>query len=256
MKQKTFCPIIPIIFVTVLAACSKNDIDKDAAEPQDVKKGKVNGVVTDSKNLPIKDATIAIEHTVWYNSYLFATSDTEGKYQVSLPNDPAGDWTAGAQLTKSAYGQTYKFDLQPDKSDAFNKASGAVRNFKWILSGQRPGGSSYYGAHVDLYQFGVDVDMKRVKLLFTPFPGETSLIDGTTAAAFERQVEDVAGASMIKDVPIGKYTIKAVYAGKNLLLNNRHIDDNNEESKTVVFGKYGYLGETEYNIEFYVTEQN
>ena len=41
---------------------------------------------------------------------------------------------------------------------------------------------------------------------------------------------------------------------KKLLLNNRHSDDNNEESKTVIFGKYGYLGETEYNIEFYITE--
>ena len=41
---------------------------------------------------------------------------------------------------------------------------------------------------------------------------------------------------------------------KKLLLNNRHSDDNNEESKTVIFGQYGYLGETEYNIEFYITE--
>ncbi|HTN07495.1 hypothetical protein [Agriterribacter sp.] len=59
---------------------------------------------------------------------------------------------------------------------------------------------------------------------------------------------------MVKDVPIGKYTIKAVYAGEKLLLNNRRSDDNNEESKTVIFGKYGYLGETEYNTEFYITK--
>ena len=96
--------------------------------------------------------------------------------------------------------------------------------------------------------------MTKVKLSFTPFPGESNLIDGTTAASFERPVEEVAGTFMVKDVPIGKYTINAVYAGKKLLLNNRHIDDNNEESKTVVFRKYGYLAETEYNIEFYVTE--
>ena len=80
------------------------------------------------------------------------------------------------------------------------------------------------------------------------------MIDGSTAVSFERTVEDIAGTFMVRDVPIGKYIIKAVYAGKKLLLNNRHEDDNNEESKTVVFGKNGYLGETEYNIEFFITE--
>ena len=246
--------IIPILYSVILAACSKTDNDKDTSDTPGSKKGIVSGVVTDGKNLAVKDARITIEHTVWYNSYLFANSDNEGKYQVSLPQDPAGDWTAKAQLTKTAYGQTYKFDLEPDKTDAFNNTGGAVRNFKWKLSGQRPGGTGYYGAHVDLYQFGADVDMTKVKLSFTPYPGETSLIDGTTVTSFERTVEDVAGTFMVKDVPIGKYIVKAVYAGKKLLLNNRHEDDNNEESKMVVFGKNGYLGETEYNIEFYITE--
>lgn len=254
MKRKVCMVLMPFICSVVLAACSKNDSDKELSEGAEAKKGLVNGVVTDAKKLPVKDARITIEHTVWYNSYLFASSDNEGKYQVSLPNDPAGDWTAKAQLTKTAYGQTYMFDLEPDKTDAFNNAGGAVRNFTWKLSGQRPGGTGYYGAHVDLYQFGADVDMTKVKLSFTPFPGETSFIDGTPLASFERPVEDVAGTFMVKDVPIGKYIIKAVYAGKKLLLNNRHFDDYNEETKTVVFSKYGYLGETEYNIEFYVTE--
>ncbi len=197
---------------------------------------------------------ITIEHTVWYNGFQFATSNNEGKYEVSLPNDPEGDWTAKAQLTKTAYGQTYTFDLEPDNTAAFSKASGAVRNFKWKLSGQRLNGTGYYGAHVDLYLFGADVDMTKIKLLFTPYPGETNLIDGTVATAFERPVEDVAGTFLVKDIPIGKYTVKALYNGKALLLNNRHQDDNNEETKTVIFGKNGYLGETEYNIEFYVTE--
>ena len=254
MNRKVYSVFMSFICISLLGACSKKDHSDDLSEGPGTKKGIVSGVVTDTKNLPVKDAGITIEHTVWYNSYLFASSDIEGKYQVSLPDDPAGDWTAKAQLTKNAYGQTYKFDLEPDKTDVFNKTSGAVRNFKWMLSGLRPDGTSYYGAHVDLYQFGADVDMTKVILSFTPFPGETSFIDGTTAASFERPVEQVAGTFMVKDVPIGKYIIKAVYAGKTLLLNNRHIDDNNEENKTVVFGKYGYLGETEYNIEFYVTE--
>src|SRR6185312_6052923 len=121
MKYQTFNWLLPIICSTVVIACSKNAVLPDAPAPE-TKNGVVTGIVTDSKNLPVKDARITIEHTVWYNSYLFATSNNEGKYEVSLPNDPAGDWTAKAQLTKTAYGQTYKFDLEPDNTGAFSEA--------------------------------------------------------------------------------------------------------------------------------------
>lgn len=253
MKYKTTHWLLPFLCTTVVAACSKNEGLPDAPVTE-TKNGVVSGMVTDAKNLPVKGANITIEHTVWYNSYLLAASNNEGKYEVSLPSDPAGDWTAKAQFTKNAYGQTYKFDLEPDNTGPFSKDSGAIRNFKWKLSGQRPGGAGYYGAHVDLYMFGADVDMTKIKLLLTPYPGETNLMDGTVASVLERPVEDVAGTFMVKDIPVGKYTAKALYNGKTLLLNNRHMDDSNEETKTVVFGKNGYLGETEYNIEFYVTE--
>ena len=59
---------------------------------------------------------------------------------------------------------------------------------------------------------------------------------------------------MVTDVPIGKYTVKAVYPGRTLLLEGRHDNYGAEVTKTVVFGKYGYLGETEYNIEFWLSE--
>lgn len=251
MNNKLSHWLLAFLWLPVAIACSKKT---DLPEQPGAQNGFVTGIVKDQKGVAVKDAKITIEHTVWHASYLLATSNAEGKYEVTLPDDPAGDWTAKAQLTKTAYGQTYKFDLEPSSTDAFNKSAGAVRNFTWKLSGVRPGQSGYYGAHVDLYQFGTDVDMTKIKLVFTPYPGETNLIDGTPATSFERSVEDVAGTFMVKDVPIGKYTIKAVFAGKQLLLNNRHEDDSNEQSKTVVFGKNGYLGETEYNIEFYVTE--
>jgi len=253
MKYKIISRPLPYLSIIVLIACKKNAGISDTPVTGTTA-GTVTGKVTDARNLPVQDALITIEHTVWYNSYLFTVSNNEGKYAVSLPGLPEGDWTAKAQCTKTAYGQTYTFDLEPDNTGAFNRATGAIRNFKWKLSGARPGGTGYYGAHVDLYPFGTDVDMTKIKLSFIPFPGETTLIDGTTASSFERPVENIAGTFMVKDIPIGKYTIKAVYAGKKLLLNNRHSDDSNEDTKTVIFGKNGYLGETEYNSEFYVTE--
>ena len=254
MKCTVSKVLLPFIFSAVLVSCSKHGSDDEPTEKPGTKSGMVSGKVTNANNLPVRDARITIEHTVWHNSYLFSSSDDDGKYRGLLPDDPAGDWTAKAQLIKAAYGETYTFDLEPDKNSAFNKASGAVRNFTWKLKGPRSAGAGYYGAHVDLYPFGTAVDMTKVKLSFTPFAGETSYMDGTLCSSFERPVEEVGGTFMVKDVPIGKYTIKLLYTGKKLLLNNRHMDDENEETKTVVFGKYGYLGETEYNIEFYITE--
>lgn len=251
MKNKLALLFIPIACNLLLAACTKKDV---VSEIPDSGKGTVSGIVMAANNHPIKDAKITVEHTVWHASYVFGNSNAGGKYKILIPDDPAGDWTAKAQITKSAYGRTYVFDLEPDKTETFNQITGAVRNFVWKLSGARPGGTGFYGAHVDLYQFGADVDMTNITVAFTPFPGETNLIDGSVAPSFERPVEDVAGTFMVKDVPVGKYTIKLTYPGKKLLLNNRHIDDENEESKTVIFGKNGYLGETEYTIEFFVTE--
>jgi hypothetical protein len=60
---------------------------------------------------------------------------------------------------------------------------------------------------------------------------------------------------MAKDIPIGKYTVKVASPGKTLLLSNRHNDnDRRQVNKEVVFGKNGSLAETEYNIEFWMSE--
>ena len=127
-----------------------------------------------------------------------------------------------------------------------------MRNFTWKLSGSRPGTNGYYGAHVDLYAFGTDAQMDKIKLVLTP--AENTLIDGSAATEIERTVEDVAGTFMVKDVPVGRYSVKAVYPGKTLLLQNRHDNGEPAITKEVVFGKNGTLGETEYNIEFWVSE--
>ena len=241
--------LINLLLLMSLAACKKDSGTTTSVNGPSA--GTVTGKVTDSKGNPLSGIKVTLEHTVWADSYVFATTDNSGHYKAVLPGEPAGSWTAKAQLEKSAYGKQYKFDLVTDKTDPFTRDQATVRNFTWQLSGQRQDGGNY-GAHVDIYQFGTDVDPSQVKLIFTPV--ENILIDGTPAMTFERQVHDVAGTFMVTDVPIGKYTVKAVYPGKTMLLDNRHDEDEPAVSKTVIFGKYGYLGETEYNIEFWLSE--
>ena len=237
-----------LILTGIFTGCSKDSNDTHQTTG---KSGLVSGKVTDAKGNAIAGATIVAEHTVWYDTYVNSVSDATGQYRINIPANPAGSWTTKAQISKIAWGQTYVFDLAADKTDPFNSSQNAARNFVWKLHGQRVGG--YYGAHVDVYAFGVSVPMEEVKLIFTPYPGET-LIDGTPAMAIERTIEDVAGTFMAKDIPVGKYTLKAVHGNKNLLLDYRHNSGKPETSKIVVFGKYGYLAETEYNISFWLSE--
>ena len=231
-----------------MSACSKNDDSK----PSPSTDGKVTGKITDASGNALSNAKITIEHTVWYDNYIQAVSNNNGEFSTTLPAQPAGTWTAKAQVERNAYGKDYKFDLDPSSTDPFDKSKSVTRNFTWKLSGLRPDGNTYYGAHIDLYAFGTSVEMDKIKLVLTPV--DNTLIDGSPATTIECSVEDVAGTFMAKDIPIGKYNVKAVYAGKNLLLDNR--DDNGEPAvtKEVLFGKNGYLAETEYNIEFWVSE--
>jgi len=242
--------LINLLLLLGFAACKKDP--GSSPSPDGPSAGAVTGKITNSEGNPLSGIKVTLEHTVWADSYVYATTDNNGKYKVVLPAEPAGSWTAKAQLEKPAYGKQYKFDLVADHTDAFTRDQATVRNFVWQLSGQRPDGGSY-GAHVDIYQFGTDVDPSQIKLVFTPVV--STLIDGTPAASLERQVHDVAGTFMATDIPIGKYTVKVVYPGKTLLLDNRH-DDNDAPAvtQTVVFGKSGYLGDTEYNIEFWLSE--
>lgn len=245
-------PIITTILIAVsFCSCKKDDSTTTQASS---KPNIVTGKVTDARGNIIQGAEIVSEHTVWYNTYAKGISDAGGHYKITLPAEPAGSWSAKAQISKTAYGQNYIFDLAADKQDPFTAKEGAERNFMWKLKGKRPGSDSYYGAHVDIYQFGVGVPVNEIKLIFTPYPGETTLIDGSPAVAIERSIEDVAGTFMVKDIPIGKYSVKAVYPGKTLLLDYRHNSGTPEITKTVVFGKYGYMAATEYNIGFWLSE--
>lgn len=243
-----------LLGITLLAGCQKEISGVATAGETSLAAtatGNVKGVAKDAQGKVLPGAKVTVEHTIWQATYVQATTNKGGKYNITIPATPAGSWTAKAQYQKAAYGKTYKFDLSGDTS-VFSQYDSVTRNFKWKLSGKKPGANAYYGAHVDLYPFGTGVNMKKVKLVFTPV--DSTLIDGSPAVGFERYVEDIAGTYMVKDVPIGKYTIVAKYPGKKLYLDNRHDTKDPAVRKPAVFGKYGYLAETEYNIEFWLSE--
>jgi hypothetical protein len=249
MMKTMLISLVSFLYISSIISCVEDNVLPDEPTP---KTGTVSGKVTDAMGKPLAHIKIVVEHTLWHATYVFGETDNNGNYTITLPELPAGMWTASAKINKSAYGVDYLCDLEGNKA-AFTQSETVVRNFTWKISGKKPDSEFFYGAHLDLYNLlGTDAPLDKIKILFTPL--EPTLIDGSPATAFERAVENVAGTFMVKDIPIGKYTVKAVYPGKTLLLKSKRLADVEAINKTVVFGKYGYLADTEYNIEFMVSE--
>jgi hypothetical protein len=247
MKKLLLVALSALLCLCLNACATTESVDLPTPE-----KGRVSGKVTDGQGKPLSGVKITAEHTLWHATYVFGVTDNDGNYTIELPEIPAGMWTVSAKITKSAYDKEYLFDLDGDKT-AFTQDETVVRDFTWKIKGARPNSDYFYGAHLDIYTlFGTDAPLDKIKIIFTPI--EPLLIDGSPAVPIEGVVENIAGTFMVKDIPIGKYTVKAVYPDKTLLLKNKRIDDVEEINKFVVFDKYGYLADTEYNIEFWVSE--
>lgn len=230
------------------AACKKEEVSNSTSAPE---KGTLTGKVSFANGNPLPNAKVIAEHTVWFGTSVEKVSNNNGLFSIKMPVNPAGSWTAKAQVQFSRWGQNYKADLHPGSTAAFSITDAPVRNFSWQLKGAKPTGG-FYGAHVDLYASGLTVNLEEITIKLTPL--DPQLADGSTAQVIERRPEDIAGTFMIKDVPLGKYKAEAFFPGRTILLRNRHNADPAATSQTVVFGKNGFLAETDYNIEFWVSE--
>ncbi|GAB3893873.1 hypothetical protein GCM10028803_08480 [Larkinella knui] len=195
--------------------CSKSGGDPDPAKPT---AGYLSGRVTDAQGKPLPGATIFADNTMFYNDNILATSDANGNYRMQTPN---GSWQASAQIRRTYNGKSYKLDLEPDNIDAFSGNDGAVRNFQWKLSGEKPDNpGAFYGGSVDVTnEIGKGpYDAENIAFTFTPVG---PLIDGSTGKPVVYQYD--TDYNRIPDVPIGRYKITAVYkpTGAKLQVRNR-----------------------------------
>ena len=223
------------------ASCEKSAVATDPANNQ---KGIVKGKVTDTKGNPISNAKVVIEHTVFLASYVYATTNAEGNYSVSVPN---GSWKASVQIERQFEGNTYKFDLCPDNDDPFAGTDGAVRNFTWKLAGARPGGSGFFGGNVVLYtEPGSPFNAGDVELTLTPVG---PLVDGNQGQSITASLVDVGGGEDgVRDVPLGKYKITAINKTTDQPLEIRLRNTREYASSITTIFKSGFTGVTTYQI--------
>lgn len=231
---------------SIFSACQESGAGtlKEFREP-----GMVSGKATDAKGNPLKNVRIELSHTIWSDKKITAKTDENGFYKVTIPAEPRGNWTIQAKHEASAYGQNYQFVLDANDNSSFGGVRGAVRNFTWKLLGEHIGGQ--YGAQVDVESLKPTIPLDDVKLILAPV--EELLVDGSEARTMEKKLEKVNGRYRAGFVPVGKYTVQAVYNGKILKISEGENAPAQKEV-TVVFHANKPTSEAAFNTVLFINE--
>ncbi|WP_341836673.1 carboxypeptidase-like regulatory domain-containing protein [Chitinophaga pollutisoli] len=208
--------IASLLFISLAAAsCKKDDGENSNGDP---KKGYVTGKVRNSAGAPLKGVKILIDHSIFYNSNMSTSTGDDGSYSIKIRT---GSWYAFAEHYPVYNGKKYHIYLEPDNSDGFG-GEGAVRNFTWKLKGVKEAPlSGYFGGLVTFDNYiGESVPNEAdITWTFTPVG---PLIDGSAGQTLTLKAED---GWQIKDVPMGRYKVKATYGGNILQLRKWRTED-------------------------------
>lgn len=184
-----------------------------------IEKGFVKGTVSDEAGKPLAGVKIIIDHSIFYNSNLTATTDAKGSYRLKIPT---GSWYAFAQLKKTYNGKTYTFYLEPDSYDGFG-GEGAVRNFVWKLTGekQEPLAAGFFGGSITIDKaIGAEIiEAKEIEFTLKPVG---NLVDDSPGEILKLSSGD---GYKLEDIPIGRYNVTASYRGRSVSLRRWNTDE-------------------------------
>ena len=113
------------------------------------------------------------------------------------------------------------------------------------------GHAGYYGGSVEM-DAGWDLpDLSGVTLTLTPVG---PLIDGSAGAVITRTVGETVGSYAVRDVPIGRYTVRATRNDEPLVFRMR--SSSTYVSNVTADFEPAYNGATSYGIYFMVATTN
>ncbi len=199
---------------------------KEANGPSELPQaGYVSGKIVDTQGQPMKGVKVVVDNTIFYNSNIVTATDANGEYRVEVPN---GSWRVTAETERTYNGQKYPIELDPDVYEDFAGSEGAIRNFHWKLTGEKPWGTNnYYGAFIDLRHDpnGGMYDVENVQFTLKPVGPR---IDGSAGETLVLQcgAPNTGGYSLLRDLPIGRYQMTAVYKPTGQTLKLRNVNSN------------------------------
>lgn len=233
-----------------VVSCQKDKVTDDGGNSR---QGVVKGIVTDTQGRPVKNATIVVNNTVWYDHNIVLSTGADGKYSYDMP--ATDSWYVRGSIKVQYHNYLYELPLCPDYAGAFPGVSGKEVNLQWKLTGPVPtdfGGAGYYGGSA-IAQPGFDIfDLTGVELTLVP---QGLLIDGSTGNTIVKIGANRSDGYVIEDIPIGRYTITAKLNGQTLYLRKR--PSYNEVYATSITADFEptYPGATSYAIQFDVNSE-
>ena len=239
--QKFF--LVPLTSIVMLSCAVWTNQDIASAKPAAKSKAKaaqtlarrplyVAGRVLTMQNKPLSNVEIGIFGTTARGdrTRFEARTDASGQYSLRVPD---GIYGVAAYYDKTFNGKNYRFTLHPEdgiSSVTHDAATGIVKNFRWKISGlkpgQRPGETGSHTETLKYYGGYVYVTSKEEGTLVTStyFPAgstlvmnltpRTKLIDGSTGQtrSFRRTFPADILSSIgwhLTDIPIGLYKLSA-----------------------------------------------
>ena len=183
----------------------------------------VSGTVVDTQGRPMAGVKVRADNDALYGS-AEVTTDANGKY--TLPRLEIGGWKIYAWKEVNYKGRTYHLRMgMPNVADydAFSPGeAGAVKNFRWQLSGPIPdrprsdrSSSGYFGGVLRFTNMDADLNQlpagTTVTVTLTPLAGAT-LFDGSTPQTIQRSFTIEKASEhhyWLHDIPQCEYRITA-----------------------------------------------
>ncbi|RRB07814.1 carboxypeptidase-like regulatory domain-containing protein [Larkinella rosea] len=204
-------PLKHFLFALALlttAACTKPGIDGPDSNGNS-QEGIVKGRVVDEQGKPVANAVIVASSTDFYNKTSTGYTDVNGNYSFKLPTGIAeGSYTVDGTVTYKYHNKNYKMALYQEDTRVFSAYEGAVRNFKFRLTGKRTidddATSRPLGARLEVHHQVDHVVLENVEITLDPVG---PLVDGSIGTKIVVPMAD--RSYYIEDIPLGMYKITA-----------------------------------------------
>jgi Carboxypeptidase regulatory-like domain len=172
----------------------------------------VTGIVLDTNGRPLEGARVRLNADFIYGR-VEVTTGADGRYVIR--DLIKATYRAQAMVQREYNGATVCQQLaMPSPSDynSFPVSQGAVKNFRWQLTGKLSNTDEYFGASIMMWMLGLRVESSRaVEFTLTP---TGPLFDGRAGSVIVREIP-VTGDGYLNDLPLGTYKLKVVLIGKN-----------------------------------------
>lgn len=174
--------------------------------------GTVTGTVVDTQGRPIAGARVWIQPSIT-TGLVEVRTDANGRYLAQGLVDVPYTAKAWTYVTYNGRQLCLRLGMgSPADYDSFVPSQGAVRDFRWQLTGpieDLRNLNEYFGGMLRVMNTGYYTG-GRIELTFTPTGPR---IDGSTVAPFTRTLNDPGRDYDVHDLPVGPYRVTAALVG-------------------------------------------